>query len=515
MARRANIIPIDDWVTLIDDAGESTCYLVTGTRRALLIDTLNGAEDLAQIVRERTALPVTVVDTHGHLDHIYGNVFFDEAYLHPADWPLHDRHFALPPGRALRERTGREPCRLLPLSDGQIFDLGGATLEVIHIPGHTPGSVALLFRERRLLFTGDGVNGHLWMQLPESTPLGTLRQSLMRLLGEYRGAFDHILTGHAVGLEDGAIAEWLLSAVDGMLAGDSALDRPYPWFQGVDRCHPFGPDNRYLVAYRQAELDIERGVRPPYPPARRIASNPALDGLVDVRPDVVYSTATGKELKLALLTPWNAKERDTPLPAVVFVQGSAWTSPDVGYQLAQLAGLSRRGIAVASITHRSCLDGHPFPAFLQDVKAAIRFLRENAAQWNLDPARVGIWGTSSGGNAALLAGLTGDDPRYRTAEHADQSDAVKAVVECFGPTDLTALLGGRIEQDTPFTDIFRGLVGERDAGEVLAEMSPVSHVRKDAAYPPFLLIQGDADDVVPYEQMAIMHRRLIDQGADA
>ena len=87
---RAKIQQIRPNVWLIDDAGESTCYLITGGEKALLVDTANGYEDLAEIVRSLTDLPVTVVNTHGHGDHIFGNAFFDEAWMHPADFALHD-----------------------------------------------------------------------------------------------------------------------------------------------------------------------------------------------------------------------------------------------------------------------------------------------------------------------------------------------------------------------------------------------------------------------------------------
>ena len=70
MARRANIVRINEDIILIDDAGDSTCYLVMGKERALLIDTANGQENLMEIVGELTTLPVTVVNTHGHIDHI-------------------------------------------------------------------------------------------------------------------------------------------------------------------------------------------------------------------------------------------------------------------------------------------------------------------------------------------------------------------------------------------------------------------------------------------------------------
>lgn len=513
MATRANIHPINENIVLIDDAGESTCYLVKGEKRALLIDTANGRENLREIIGQLTQLPVTVVNTHGHIDHIYGNVYFEEACLHPADFMLHNEHFMLPEAERLKKK-GLQPCRLIPLKDDAVFDLGGITLEVIPVPGHTAGSVALLCRKHHILFTGDAVNGHLWMQLEESLPLNVLKESLEKLFHACRNDFDHILTGHGKGLEDAATADELLKGVTGLLKGECGKDHPYKWFMQTDMAHPFGRNGEHLIAYNKTRLDIERGLRAPYPIIRHIASNPSLDGLADVQLDIVYSKASGQELKLALVTPWGSKEKKEPLPLVVFVQGSGFKSPNIGYELAQLAFYARNGIAVATVTHRNGLEGNPFPAYLQDVKTAIRFLRRQEKEFNIDGARIGIFGTSSGGNAALLAGLTGDDSRYKTDEYSEESDAVRLVVECFGPTNLEPVLEYIAADPNPEKNVFHALAGKRDIKQLLHEISPVNHVEAGRAYPPFLLVHGSRDSTVPYQQMLTMFRRLHDAGAD-
>ncbi len=514
MAQRANIIPINEDVTLIDDAGSSTCYLVTGEKRALLIDTLNGRENLKEIIREITNLPVLVVNTHGHCDHIYGNVFFEETYLHPADWDLHNLHFSFPDAQESFKNFGLKPCRLLPLKEDDVFDLGGITLEVIPVPGHTQGSVALLCRKHRMLFTGDAINGHLWMQLNESTPLNVLEQSLHRLLSDYRSAFDFILTGHGKGPEDAALVEELAEGVIDLKHGECEKDKPYEWFMGTDKAHPFGKEGQHVIIYNQTNLDIERGVKKPYPPIRHIPNNPILNGMAYIKQNIVYSTATGKDITLALITPWRPEGVETPkTPLIVFVQGSGWTFPDIFYEMGQMANYAQNGIAIAMVTHRNCLDGHPFPAYLQDVKTAIRYLKFHAEEYHIDKNRVGIFGTSSGGNTALLAGLTGDDPAYRTSEYAEESDAVKLVVECFGPTDLMRMLGGEIPGE-PHGGIFQALTNGKDVRQIFREMSPVTHVKEGKTYPPFLLIHGNADTLVPYEQMVLMYRKLCDHGTD-
>ena len=242
-----------------------------------------------------------------------------------------------------------------------------------------------------------------------------------------------------------------------------------------------------------------------------IKNNPELTGQAGWIGGVTYSVETRVELKLELLKPWAAGE-DKRYPCIVFVQGSAWTFPDVGYELPQLGALARKGYVVATLTHRSSVDYHKAPAFLEDVKTAIRFLRKNAAQYGIDPERIGIWGTSSGGNTALLVGLTGDDPFYKTKEYGEYSDAVKTVAECFGPTDLFEIFKQGVteldEKGEP--SIFIRLLGDtvEEQKERMSMMNPVEKVIVGKQYPPFLLMHGDQDEVVPYEQCTIMAEKL-------
>lgn len=242
-------------------------------------------------------------------------------------------------------------------------------------------------------------------------------------------------------------------------------------------------------------------------------SNDTLEGLCRMERDIVFSTATGTELKLQLVLP--EVTETTPLfPLIVFVQGSAWTFPGVDHKLPMMSVFARAGIAVASVTHRSCLDGHPFPAFLQDVKTAIRFLRANAEKWHLDPGRVGIWGTSSGGNAALLCGVTGDFPAYKTGEYAEESDAVKAVADCFGPSDML-VMHEITPEDSDLGKIAMQVLATDDPMKAAKEISPINWVEPGRKYPPFLLLHGDADPVVPFEQSVAMTEKLLSCGAEA
>ena len=215
-----------------------------------------------------------------------------------------------------------------------------------------------------------------------------------------------------------------------------------------------------------------------------------------------YRSVDGLELPMTLLLPWDLELEDGPRhPLLLFIQGSAWTTPDHDYQLPQLAAWAQRGYVVASIGHRSAVDGHPFPAFLIDVKAALCELRAEAARWRLDPERVVVWGTSSGGNAALLMALTADEPRYRLPG-ATTSDRPQLVVDCFGPADIDDMLQHYGERAFAPDSIFSALFpeGARTPRSLLEALSPRHLIAQATEIPPILVVHGDADPVVPYRE---------------
>ena len=246
---------------------------------------------------------------------------------------------------------------------------------------------------------------------------------------------------------------------------------------------------------------------------RSIKNNPTLEGLCEITPDIVYSNVCGRALTMRVLTPWkNAANADRRYPLILFIQGSGWTFPNINYEIPQLAWYARHGYVVATVTHRNCLDGFPFPAFLQDVKCALRYLRAHAEEYRIDGERVAAYGTSSGGNTALLLGLTGDDPRYKTDEYADQSDKVSVVAECFGPTDMFDLYKHFLEKGGDIGFIRQLLGGDPESETAKSnahDMSPLLIAKEGEAYPPTLILHGDADTLVPYESQGVhMFERL-------
>jgi len=149
---------------IVDSAPPSTTkvdiYLVEGEDRALVVDAGVSGSDLLGYVRTLTDKPLDLLLTHGHGDHIASVMQFQNVYMSPKDFDVIRRYLPF---------SDFQSSGFKELNDGEIFDLGGVRLEVFAMPGHTPGSVIVVDRERQLLFGGDAMgSGSLWMQLPES-----------------------------------------------------------------------------------------------------------------------------------------------------------------------------------------------------------------------------------------------------------------------------------------------------------------------------------------------------------
>ncbi len=244
--------------------------------------------------------------------------------------------------------------------------------------------------------------------------------------------------------------------------------------------------------------------------------NPTYAGLLDLRANIPFLTVEGETLTLQLLKPQWASPEGKGFPLVLFIQGSGWTKPNQFWELPQFTRLVERGFVVASVTHRSCFTA-PAPAFLKDVKTALRFLRANAAEYDIDKERVCAFGTSSGGNTALLLGVTADDPAYETADYAGESTRVQAVVDCFGPTYVAEMVEEWNASDLTDDNLLYNLGGKdpEHFRENLAAISPLRFVQPGRELPPFLLLHGDADTLVDFDHSRRMYDALVENGYEA
>lgn len=194
--KKMYVTEIRKGIYLMDEAHEATGYLVVGEERACMIDTMNAYTNLREEVKKLTDKPVYVVNTHGHGDHIFGNVYFDEAYIDPADRGIVRMFLESPDYVKLAEEKGWKMPLYKEIHEGDKLDLGGRTLEIYSLPGHTPGGILLLLKEDRVLFSGDSINHHLWMQLPGCLPLHEYVKKLDRIMFLEEKA-DIVVHGHA------------------------------------------------------------------------------------------------------------------------------------------------------------------------------------------------------------------------------------------------------------------------------------------------------------------------------
>ena len=213
-------------IFLLDEAHEATGYVVVGEERACVIDTMIGYNDLHQAVRKLTDKPLIVVNTHGHPDHIYGNMYFDEARIHPADLELAQSFVAEPEfQKMLQERHASFP----PFRDilpGDVIDLGG----------------------------------RLWMQLDGCLPMKQFLMELDKVMFLEDRA-DVILHGHARDTDDISLLRCMRNGVEEICFGKTDRDQPYQWFGGTDLQHSFrcDPEKHYqqqdhVICYRASNI---------------------------------------------------------------------------------------------------------------------------------------------------------------------------------------------------------------------------------------------------------------------
>lgn len=302
--------------------------------------------------------------------------------------------------------------------------------------------------------------------------------------GEFRGDFQRPF---------GVLEDFLTKVVDPLVAS------------GRIRWATFSEMAEEFHAWEQANPGVDPRAPATTPPASPPeAPGPAFDPSKagTAEKDITYCTPGGVPVLLDAYYPRLAGAR---WPAVVFIHGGGWTGGDKTAPANSgplFNALREAGFLVFSVNYRLA-PAFQFPAMIEDVKCAIRYLRAHAADYNLDPGRIGVWGSSAGGHLAALLATADTAAGFDSGQYLDQSSRVQAGISLFGPTDLTVIFPGGYE---PLASLVFGRFDPFLA-------SPVAYVSSDD--PPFLMIHGEADTLVPISQSEILLERLQAAGVPA
>lgn len=233
---------------------------------------------------------------------------------------------------------------------------------------------------------------------------------------------------------------------------------------------------------------------------------------IEGHPDLPYAGTDNPRQRLDLYLP-KKRNGKSPLPVIVFIHGGGWRNGDkAGGRGRVLPYVVSGEFAGVSIGYR--LSGEAiWPAQIHDCKAAIRWLKGNAKKYGLDPGRIGVTGSSAGGHLAAMLGTTGDvrSLEGNLGRHLDQSSRVVCVVDEFGPTDFLTMndFPGTLNHDSPTSPeslLIGGPIQDKGNREKCHQASPLTYVSEDD--PPFLIVHGTKDPLVPFNQSVIFAAKL-------
>ncbi|MBN2128358.1 MAG: alpha/beta hydrolase [Sedimentisphaerales bacterium] len=232
--------------------------------------------------------------------------------------------------------------------------------------------------------------------------------------------------------------------------------------------------------------------------------------------DIEYVPGGHERQKLDLYLPTDPESTDnTPeqRPLIVWIHGGAWQAGSKNRCPARR--FVGEGYAVASINYR--LSQHAiFPAQIQDCKAAIRHLRAHAEHYGLDTTLFGVWGSSAGGHLVALLGTTGGMEEFDVGPNPGVSSRVQAVCDFFGPTDFSKMnrFWSTMDHDAPDSPESKLIGGPvQQNKDKVRRASPITYVTKDD--PPFLIVHGDKDPLVPHNQSEMLYDALKKASVDA
>ncbi|MSU50598.1 MAG: alpha/beta hydrolase [Opitutus sp.] len=202
-----------------------------------------------------------------------------------------------------------------------------------------------------------------------------------------------------------------------------------------------------------------------------------------------------------------------PLPVIIWIHGGGWTNGDKNGCPPLRQGFAQNGYAIASFNYR--LSQHAiFPAQIEDCKAAIRWLRAHAKEYNLNADRFAVWGSSAGGHLVAFLGTSGDVKEFDVGANLGLSSRVQCVMDDFGPTDFVQMDAHRFSSanmvhgspQSPESKLIGADITAKSSASLVARVNPITYVTRDDA--PFLINHGDQDPLVPHHQSELLFDAL-------
>lgn len=231
---------------------------------------------------------------------------------------------------------------------------------------------------------------------------------------------------------------------------------------------------------------------------------------IDLRLDQPYAGTTNPKQQVDVYLP-KKRNREQPLPVVALIHGGGWKRGDRTSYTSTAIQLSRTGDFAAVTVGYRLTDEAKWPAQVHDCKAAIRWIRAHAKEWNLDGDKIAVWGSSAGGHLSSLLGTSGDVKEVEgdLGPHTRYSSRVACVVNHCGPEDFSQGLmfdkaGKPVTNDDAVMALIGGTFLQQPA--VAAAASPITYVSKDD--PPFITFHGTKDMRVAFLQAETLHTAL-------
>lgn len=236
-----------------------------------------------------------------------------------------------------------------------------------------------------------------------------------------------------------------------------------------------------------------------------------IDDKIRVESDVVFGKGGGKDLKLDMAMP---KDGNGPFPAIVCIHGGGWRMGNYKQHTNMTKEFAAKGYVSVTVQYRLTTEPQAqFPAQVEDVKCAVRWLRANAEKYRIDKQKIGAVGFSAGGHLSCMLGLTTrEDGLEGDGGHSGESSQVQAVANYFGPTDFTK---GDWEQNVQglLVAFLGGTLEEKR--EAYTRASPLTYVRKDRAPAAFIFFHGTKDPLVSHTQSIRLHEALTKVGGSS